>query len=205
MNKEKIKFLKTRDVIYPNRAYPLDAGIDFYVPKFNVQFIKDLKIKNPSLFKEDNNLCCSGTISISVTLNNFILNNNESKIKFDDNTGLNYFVLMPHDRILIPSGISCQMAKEGRALIASNKSGIASKYGLVIGASVVDYSYQGEIHINVINTSNEPVKIYEDMKIIQFLETPIFTSEIETTENLENFFDKKTDRSTNGFGSTDKK
>jgi hypothetical protein len=36
-----IKFLKIREVKTPTRGFPTDAGIDFYVPKFNPSFIKD--------------------------------------------------------------------------------------------------------------------------------------------------------------------
>jgi dUTPase len=207
MSIEKIKFLKSRDVKNPSRAHNLDAGIDFYVPNFDSKFIKDLKIKNSNLFEEQNYIC-SGSITISSNFScDCTINKDEdkSKIKFDDKEGKNYITLLPSERILIPSGINCQMSKEGRALIAANKSGIASKLGLIVGASIVDYSYQGEIHINVINTSNKPVKIYEEMKLVQFLETPIFTSNIEVSEDIDNFYDKKTDRSDNGFGSTDKK
>jgi len=41
-----IKFLKVRDVKSPSRANEYDAGIDFYVPEFTKEFIKDLRAKN---------------------------------------------------------------------------------------------------------------------------------------------------------------
>lgn len=116
-------------------------------------------------------------------------------------------LLRPHKRILIPSGIYCQMSKPGRALIATNKSGVATKLGLVVGATTVDYLYQGEIHLSLINTSDEVVKLTSDMKIIQFIETPIYDSDIEINENIpiEDFYGNvKTSRGNKGFGSTDK-
>jgi len=72
---------------------------------------------------------------------------------------------------------------------------------------VVDYEYQGEIHINVINTSRtELVKIHEGMKLIQFLEMPVFNSEIEEVDSIQNLYSKgETSRADGGFGSTDKK
>ena len=93
------------------------------------------------------------------------------------------FVLRGHERILIPAGIKCRMEEPGRALIAANKSGVASKKGLIYGAQVVDFTYKGEIHINVINTSNKPVEITPGMKLIQFLETPIFSNPVEVFED----------------------
>lgn len=124
------------------------------------------------------------------------------------------FILNPQQRILIPSGIHCQMASPHRALIAANKSGVATKTGLVFGAQVVDYEYQGEIHISLINTSDKKVRIYAGMKAIQFLEMPIFNSELEIVKNssvedskaVEDFYKSiVTTRAAGGFGSTDNK
>ena len=118
-----------------------------------------------------------------------------------------YFLLQPQQRILIPSGIHCQMMLPYRALIAANKSGVATKTGLIFGAQVVDYEYQGEIHISLINTSAEDVFIRPGMKAIQFLEMPIYNSDIEITENVstEDFYKGETTRGAGGFGSTDHK
>ena len=138
------------------------------------------------------------------TVNFKLSDNNSSPVKYDDDQGLNYILLAPLSRINIPSGIYCQMEDHGRALIAHNKSGIASKHGLIYGAQVVDFEYQGEIHINVINTSSSVVRIYAGQKLMQFLELPIFTSAIEEVDSLQDLYDGATSRATGGFGSTDK-
>ena len=116
-------------------------------------------------------------------------------------------VLEPGQRALLPSGIHCQMSKPGRALIAANKSGVATKTGLIFGAQVVDYEYQGEIHISLINTSDIAVAITPGMKAIQFLETPIYNSTIEVEEGKkpEEFYAEITTRGARGFGSSDQK
>lgn len=116
-------------------------------------------------------------------------------------------VLEPGQRALLPSGIHCQMSKPGRALIAANKSGVATKTGLIFGAQVVDYEYQGEIHISLINTSDIAVTITPGMKAIQFLETPIYNSTIEVEEGKkpEEFYAEITTRGAGGFGSSDQK
>lgn len=175
-----IKFLKTRNVKSPSRANKYDAGIDFYVPEFTEEFLKDLREKNPDI----------------VILENSI-------------------VLLPGERVLIPSGIHCQMASPHRALIAANKSGVATKFGLIFGAQVVDFEYQGEIHLSIINTNKgithsgkEIIQITPGMKILQFLEMPIFNSELEIADNLsvKDFYDNiETTRAAGGFGSTDHK
>jgi dUTPase len=116
-------------------------------------------------------------------------------------------ILNSGERILMPSGIYCQMASPYRALIAANKSGVSTKTGLIFGAQVVDYEYQGEIHLSLINTSDGAVVITPGMKILQFIETPVFCSEVEIISGLEpsEFYTKETTRKDKGFGAHDKK
>lgn len=213
-----IKFLKFREVKSPNRAFPSDAGIDFFIPKFDKRFIEDLKEKNPHFFAQYLKLPNDSTIITNVTSYVSLEGSSAGSsmgcqscnyFGFDEDKGKAYFILPPQSRITIPSGISSRMAEAGRALVAANKSGIASKHGIIFGAQVIDYTYKGEIHISIINTSNEGVCIYEDMKIIQFLEIPVFNSEVKIVEgenNFEKFYEGLTDdRGVRGFGSTDKK
>lgn len=213
MAKSVIKFTRIRNVQLPVRGHAHDAGIDFFVPTFDPRFIEDLKEKNQDLFEAPVS-CGSGLTIVGPQLilddttsrGVFDLNDdNNSPVKFDDDKGLNYLLLSPMSRINIPSGIYCQMEDSGRALIAHNKSGVASKHGLIYGAQVVDFEYQGEIHINVINTSSKVVRIYAGQKLMQFLELPIFTSDIEEVDTLQNLYKGATSRADGGFGSTDKK
>ena len=114
--------------------------------------------------------------------------------------GLEYIRLSPGESCLIPSGIKADVPKD-HALIAFNKSGVAVKKGLHVGASVVDEDYQGEIHINLMNVSDKEVVISPGEKIIQFLLVPVFYDSIEVVEE-ENLFEAVTERGTGGFGST---
>ena len=206
-----IKFTRTRGVKLPSRGHAHDAGIDFYVPNFDPTFMEDLKLKNPEVFEYNSNgsIAYGGQLVMSggsnePTVNFKLSDNNSSPVKYDDDQGLNYILLAPLSRINIPSGIYCQMENACRALIAHNKSGVASKHGLIYGAQVVDFEYHGEIHINVINTSSSVVRIYAGQKLMQFLEIPIFTSAIEEVDSLQDLYDGATSRATGGFGSTDK-
>jgi dUTP pyrophosphatase len=170
-----IKFLKVRDVKSPVRGTAEAAGIDFFVPNCDAKFIEDLVQKNSS-----------ATLPVLVQVN--------------DNQV--YITIMPNSRVLIPSGVHSWMAP-GTALIAANKSGVATKKGLVFGAQVVDSDYAGEIHISVINTSNVPVTITGGEKLIQFIHTPVLLSPLEEVDN--DTFDKLHDaseRGAGGFGST---
>ena len=213
MAKSTIKFTRTREVQLPTRGHAHDAGIDFFVPTFDPAFMDLLKKKNPDLFDQPNQQYLIGSGSGQLTISggcdqssvNFDLSDdNNSPVKFDDDKGLNYILLPPMARVNIPSGVYCQMEEEGRALITHNKSGIASKQGLVFGAQVVDFEYQGEIHLNVINTSSKVVRIYAGQKLLQFIEIPIYTSKIEEVKSLQDLYEGETSRKDGGFGSTDK-
>jgi len=187
MENTKIKFLKTREVKLPTRGTPMSAGIDFYVPTFNREFIEALKEKNPKILFEEG----------------------DTKI-----------LLGPGERILIPSGIKAEIPK-GHALILFNKSGVSSKFGLDILACVIDEDYQGEIHINIVNTSDyfNNVEFFQGHymgnmnkecqciieggdKIVQGLLIPVLYSDIEEVTTIHNI---KTERGEDGFGSTNRK
>lgn len=186
-----MKFSKTRGVKSPQRGTPLSAGIDFFIPHFTKKFISDLLQKNEHL-------------STQIKLNASYL--------VDDK-----IVLMPQDRILIPSGIHVNFTEEefslrestnlplGLSLNANNKSGIASKRGLDHLANVVDVDYEGEIHINLVNTSIYPVEIKENEKIIQFLLQPVFYATLDEVSFEDLYLNSNSQRGTGGFGSTDEK
>lgn len=187
--KSTIEFFLSREVTPPNRAGQYEAGIDFFIPAFKSSFLSDLISKNAFLLHRDNTVETDTDEGISV-------------FKFDVLKSKMYINLNPHERILIPSGVFCKMSSNDRALIAANKSGVASRHGLIFGSQVVDSTYQGEIHISLINTSNDVVRVYEDMKAIQFVETPVYLSDIVFKDKI---YDTVSYRGTNGFGSTDEK
>ena len=83
-------------------------------------------------------------------------------------TPINKIVMYPGSKILIPSGIHVKLPAN-IFLNAENKSGIASKRGLIKLASLIDSDYQGEIHINLANITKENINISLGEKIIQFV------------------------------------
>jgi len=119
--------------------------------------------------------------------------------------GLDFYVpegnqkmVLPNESILIPSGIIAEVPK-GYALIAYNKSGVATKKNLAVGASVVDEDYQGEIHFHLTNVGKQTQFIAAGEKIIQFLLVSVF---YDTVEVVDEIHQEKTDRGEGGFGST---
>ena len=168
-----IKFTKVRDVKSPVRGTAQAAGIDFFVPNYNEQFLVDFTAKNPLIHYDT----------------------------ADDGSSMR-FELKPGQRVLIPSGIKTFMAAD-TALIGANKSGVASKKGLVFGAHVIDSDYSGEIHINVINTGDTSVRIETGEKLIQFIHTPVILSNLEEVSYVEyEALHADSVRGEGGFGST---
>jgi dUTP pyrophosphatase len=111
--------------------------------------------------------------------------------------------ILPGFSVLIPSGLKVNVP-EGHAFIAFNKSGVATKKGLQVGACVIDEDYQGEIHIHLVNIGDESQVIKAGDKIIQCVLLPINYENVEVVETEEDLWQGKvTQRGEGGFGSTD--
>lgn len=123
--------------------------------------------------------------------------------------GIDFFVpndfpgdhfLIPGQAVNIPSGIKVKLP-HGYALIFHNKSGVATKKDLQVGADVVDEDYQGEVHIHVRNIGTDVQVIKPGEKIIQALLVPVSYCDVEVVD-VEDLYDEKTERGEGGFGST---
>jgi dUTP pyrophosphatase len=110
------------------------------------------------------------------------------------------------ESILIPGGIKMEIPFGYMGLFL-NKSGVASKKKLLIGAQVIDTFYSGEVHINLNNVSNENTSFNSGDKLAQLVMVPILCCDMmEVSEDK--LYDKMTqdsNRGEAGFGSTDKK
>ena len=89
---------------------------------------------------------------------------------------------------------------EGYMLEIKNKSGIASKRQLLVGACVIDPGYDGEIFINLHNVGSESQVIKPGEKIAQAVLVPVVHCGVEeaSVDELNN----NSERGTGGFGST---
>jgi len=74
--------------------------------------------------------------------------------------------------VLIPTGLKIEVP-HGYMLEIKNKSGIASRKKLVVGACVVDSGYNGEVFVNLHNIGNEPQKIRNGEKVAQAVLIPV--------------------------------
>lgn len=91
--------------------------------------------------------------------------------------------IYPHGDLLIPCGIKCKFPNN-MALIAFNKSGIVTKKKLIVGTCVVDSSYQGELFLHVINTSDKPQTIEFGQKLVQLVPIYINTEDLTIHNNM---------------------
>lgn len=111
-------------------------------------------------------------------------------------------VINPGEMAFIPSGIKANVP-EGHALVAMNKSGVAVKKSLLVGACVIDEDYQGEMHIDVKNVGSEPQTINPGDKIIQLVCLPVNYVPVEEVGSEDELFEGVvTARGEGGFGST---
>lgn len=191
-----IQFIKTRNVKDPIRSVGENAGIDVYIPENSIDFRVDLRDKNNT----PDDLNYSHFTMVEAGNAAVIAKVRENKTSYIDSNGKIY--IAPHKDIIIPSGIRSKFGPE-LALIANNKSGIATKKKLVFGASVIDCSYQGEWHLHLINTSDEWQTLECGQKAIQFIPHLISTDPIEILDlTPEEFYTEKTSRGEGWQGST---
>ena len=107
----------------------------------------------------------------------------------------------PSESHVLGTGISCEIP-EGMVGLVCNRSSVASKLGLVVGAHVCDAGYSGEIFINLINTSKLERIIEPKTKIAQILFLTIGTpSEINVVDEIYEDKDYAL-RGEKGFGSS---
>lgn len=122
--------------------------------------------------------------------------------------GIDFFIpedfetttLLPGEDILIDSGIKVIVPRDF-ALIFKEKSGVAVKKKLTLGASVIDSDYRGVVHFHLFNNGTTSQTISAGEKIVQGIVFPISLCEPkEITE--ENYNLNCTQRGEGGFGST---
>lgn len=153
-----------------------NAGIDFFIPEYTDAF------------------------------DNAFSDKNQPHNAYLEQSADGWYIIIPeHGRVNIPSGVRSRI-DANVALEAQNKSGVATKHGLVYGAATVDANYQGIIHISLINTTNRAVKLPLGSKAVQFIPRIIDPAAIEVCEDMtfEDFYKdfEFSNRGEGAFGST---
>ncbi len=130
----------------------------------------------------------------------------------ETDAGIDFFVpddfkktsLKPGEDILIDAGIKVVVPK-GYALILKEKSGVATKRKLTLGASVIDSDYRGNIHIHLFNNGTKSQTIEAGDKITQGIVMPISLCTPTEISNTDFATFEVTERGDGGFGSTGSK
>lgn len=108
-------------------------------------------------------------------------------------------VIPPRGRYLIKTDIVLQIPHGYYGRIAP-RSGLALKYGLDVGAGVIDSDYRGNIGVILFNHTDDAYVVHKHDKIAQIIIIPIVTPELIEVEHT-----SLTVRGENGYGSSDKK
>ena len=109
----------------------------------------------------------------------------------------------PRASRLLSTGIKMEVPY-GYMLEIKNKSGIALKKQLLVGACVVDPGYDGEIYINLHNVGTKTQVIKPGDKLAQAVLIPIIHCDVIETETDE-FLNFNSPRGEGAFGSTGEK
>lgn len=159
----------------PERGSLKAAGLDIWVPLRTEEFDKDFnKLNRPD----------GDTTAGAPFLNN------------------DSIVVAPHGRVLIPTGLKFNIFDD-TYLEGKNRSGVAAKFGLILGPCVIDSDYQGQVFIGLINTNAYPVYIKYDTKIAQLIHKEYIHSEVQQVA-IEELYSETSQRGDGALGSTDK-
>jgi len=108
------------------------------------------------------------------------------------------YILQPHDRILVQSGLVINFP-EGVGANMKPRSGLSLKHGIMAILGTIDNKYRGDNGVILLNTSNEPYIIKKGDRLGQIEFTkPIMVNLIPQDKIAEG------SRGTDAFGSTGK-
>ena len=102
-------------------------------------------------------------------------------------------------KAIIGTGIAIGMPAEPPMYCrVAPRSGLAAKYGIAVGAGVIDRDYTGEVRVVLFNHSDEDMKVCYGDRIAQLVFEVIYKpTALVCVDEL-----PETSRGTNGFGST---
>ena len=112
--------------------------------------------------------------------------------------------IAPGESVVLETGYRFGVP-HGYMLEVKNRSGLASKRSLVVGACVIDAGYDGEVLINLHNIGNETQTVQPYTKIAQIVMVPVVHFRALETHggDLYNWYPiAMTERGDDGFGST---
>lgn len=163
------------DTQKPHRGSEEAAGFDVFVPYINDVMRDEFKKKNNKL--------------------------GLAFIDFDTDRK-EYIKIPSHSRVVVPTGLRFNI-NHGEYLEVANRGSMAAKDGLIFGAHIIDSDYQGEVFINLINTTDAPARLDFGQKIAQILHKEVLMSELEESDN-DKLYPEASKRGAGALGSTGK-
>lgn len=120
----------------------------------------------------------------------------------DSDAGLDLYtpediVVPARGEILIPLDIKVEFPA-GYAMIVKEKSGVATKKKLDVGAAVIDAGYRGICHVHLFNNSSYDQSFKAGEKVAQAVIVPIWDGQPNKVEKV----NENTVRGAGAFGST---
>lgn len=205
-----MELLKIRDVQSPNRGTPGSAGIDFFVPALNDDFLVSLYERNTKFFLQRTMDTIDEAKDFLQAMKSVADGDKKEIVKLVSplvwaHEGKPFIEVPGGMDLCVPTGVRTKF-NDG-AFIAFNKSGVSTKLKFVMGACVDDLDYQGELHMHVMNVSKKPAKVFFGMKLAQFIHVPVDLSVPVVREGLttdEFYQGTSSERGEGAFGSTNK-
>ena len=113
-------------------------------------------------------------------------------------------ILRPGDGRILPTGLRFGVP-HGYMLEVKNRSSVAAKRDLIVGACVIDSGYDGEVFINLHNIGRETQVISDGEKIAQLVMIPVvhFRGYERTDGKLYKYPLTMSQRGAGALGSTD--
>ena len=107
-------------------------------------------------------------------------------------------VLLPLQRFLVPTGFFLEIPT-GYEVQIRPRSGLALKNGITClnSPGTIDSDYRGEVHVLLINLSNETFTINNNDRIAQLVVAKVERAELRLVQQL-----NETERAAGGFGHT---
>jgi len=93
-------------------------------------------------------------------------------LKFNPEDGKTSFTIGPGESVILPTGLRFGVP-HGYMLEVKNRSGMAAKRSLIVGACVIDSGYDGEVFINLHNIGWGEQTIKPGDKIAQVVLVPV--------------------------------
>jgi len=114
--------------------------------------------------------------------------------------GANSIPIYPGETVMFPTGVKVEIPK-GYMLEIKNKSSVAAKKQLLVGACVIDSGYDGEVFINLHNVGKQTHWFSDGDKVAQGVLIPVDLCEVVEVKDP-NELNKDSTRGDGALGST---